>query len=81
VALSRQHLLILAYGIALVASISLNVWLVPAFSYIGSAVGAVATSGILLVLLVGMTQLATWQAVPTRAPAAGEAGSSAEPRG
>jgi O-antigen/teichoic acid export membrane protein len=81
VALGRQHLLILAYGIALVASISLNVWLVPAFTYIGSAMGAVVTSGILLVLLVGMTQLANWQAVPTRAPAPEEIGSVAEPRG
>jgi O-antigen/teichoic acid export membrane protein len=81
VALGRQHLLILAYGIALVASISLNVWLVPAFSYIGSALGAVVTSGILLVLLVGMTQLANWQAVQAHASAPEEAGSSAEPRG
>jgi O-antigen/teichoic acid export membrane protein len=71
VALGRQHLLILAYGITLVTSISLNVWLVPQLGFIGTALVSVAASGLLLVLLVVMTGLATSQAgQPVGRPAA-----------
>jgi O-antigen/teichoic acid export membrane protein len=79
VALGRQHLLVLTYGIALITSISMNVWLVPHYSFIGSAISAVATSGLLLVLLVGMTRLATRAPRPTARPADVNVGLAAEP--